>query len=116
MRRIIALLSQKVSAVVFSIALISCSAAGIAMHAASAQSMSTNTCNSVCSSHGQHVATNSQQNNEDEDEKEPAPPALSWPREPINLLLLYIVPTAAALWQLFKYRFRAVHLTTQLRF
>lgn len=114
MRRLTDFISRKISVALLGIALVSCSAAGIGMHAVSANNLNSNNCSSTCSSHGQHVAVNSQLNNKDEDDKEPAPPAIFWPQLPVNLALLYVIPLIMVTW--FLAHKKKLLLTTQLRF
>jgi len=71
-------------------------------------------CSSSCNSHGENLTINNLANEEDEDDKEPAPPLAYWMQTPVNLLSLYIMPVIAVLWFISKQR--KIPLTSQLRF
>lgn len=93
--------------------LIVCSLGVLSAHTSSPSQQEVS-CSSSCHSHGQNQAINNLVNEEDEDDKEPAPPLAYWLQTPINLLSLYIMPAIGVLWFISKQR--KIPLTSQLRF
>lgn len=90
-----------------------CSLASFALHTTETTKQSS-TCSSVCGSHGQPISLSAHQNQEDEDDKEPMPPAAYWRQTSINLSLLYVAPLASIFSA--NYLFKKHLLSTQLRF
>lgn len=112
MRRLIRSAKAVGAALLVGAVLTVCSIAVVAAHSNDGKAVSAS-CSLSCHPHGQHIAINGLASEQDEDNKEPAPPSATWLKTPLNLALLYIAPLAASL--------RLVHkqhkllLTTQLR-
>jgi len=114
MRRIVLKMHKYITAVGLSAFLVFCGLTGVSSHVGvNASASDTNICAGACSSHTQHVATNSQLQKE-EDDNEPTPPPYSWPSEGLNLTLLYIPLAISAFWILT--RQKLFHLSVQMRF
>ena len=115
MRRLILSLPRRLTALILLAAVVVCSAAGVSQHVIKSSSeIGSNNCSSACSSHGQHVAVNSQTKNDDEDKKEPVPPLINWNRDNVGYILVYLAPVGVAFWILT--RQKLFHLSTQMRF
>jgi len=71
-------------------------------------------CLASCLTDGQHTGIGATKDEADKDDAEPTPPLLAWPQLPVNLELLYILPSFAVLW--FASKRYKIHLTTQMRF
>lgn len=115
MRRLASSLRRHIAASVLGLFLVACAITGTSLHNGFGSSMAGSTnCSSACSSLGQLVAINNQLQQEEDDEKEPAPPAVPWPTSTANLALLYVIPVVSAVWVLTQQKERL--LSTQMRF
>lgn len=113
MRRLVKCTSRTIATLLVGALLTICSLGVLSAHASNTSQQKAS-CNSSCHSHGQSTAINSQENKDEEDDKEPAPPLLYWQQIPVNLLLLYVLPVFGVLW--FVSNKQKILLTTQLRF
>lgn len=114
MRRLALYLSSKIAALILLAAMIVCSAAGISQHVIKSSSgIDAGNCSSICSSHGQHVAINSQ-TQYDDDENEPVPPSVNWNSSSAGYVLVFLAPVGVAFWILT--RQRLFILSTRMRF
>lgn len=113
MRRLGRFITKTTLALVISVLLALCSITLVTDHAGSLAEAKAN-CSVSCHSHGQNAVATNHTNKEEEDDKEPVPPAFAWPQIPVNLMLLYIMPVFGVLW--FVSNKQKILLTTQLRF
>ena len=93
MRRIRKYFSTLSLGLLVSLVLTLCSFATFAQHTNAATKGQV--CGSTCNPHSQHLGLNASQQQEEEDKKEPVPPAFAWFAAAIPLSLLYVAPILA---------------------